>query len=147
MRSIKKVLLKTLAIAFFSGLTLGGAANVQAEGMSTGAGGHGHPGVTEDSKGSGGGGSTGSDYNSSPDYYNSYPNNPDYYRTNPDYYRSGSDYYQSGSDQSGSGAATGGSTDTSSEVTTHDRGSTINGVFWPDYSSSVGSGGNNYWEK
>lgn len=143
MRSIKRVLLRALAIAFFSGLTLGGAANVvQAAGMESGAGGHGHPGVTEDSKGSGGGGSTGSEYNN-----NDYNQNPDYYRSNPDYNQSGSDYNQSGSDQSGSGAATGGSTDTRNEVITHDRGTTVNGVFWPDYSNEVGTGGGNYWEK
>lgn len=134
MRNIKRMLLKTLAIAVFSGLTLGGG-NALAT-MDTGSGGHGHPGVTDDSRGSGGGGmNPGSDSN------NDNPSsNPDYYNPN-----SSSDYYQGSSDQSGSGSATGGSTE--DQVITHDRGTTVNGTFWPDYSNEVGPGGVDYWAK
>ncbi|GFO58639.1 hypothetical protein GMST_09640 [Geomonas silvestris] len=126
MRNIKRMLLKTLAIAVFSGLTLGGG-NALAT-MDTGSGGHGHLGVTDESSGSGGGGmNPGSDSNND---NQSYPS---------------SDYYQGSTDQSGSGSATGGSTE--DQVITHDRGTTVNGTFWPDYSHEVGPGGVDYWAK
>ncbi|GFO67352.1 hypothetical protein GMLC_09310 [Geomonas limicola] len=136
MRNIKRMLLRTLAIAAFSGLTMGGSTALAT--MDTGAGGHGHPGVTDDSRGSGGGSiNPGSDSN------NDNPSSPssDYYQGNT----AQPDYYQGSTDQSGSGSATGGSVE--DQVITHDRGTTVNGTFWPDYSHEVGPGGAGYWSK
>ena len=141
MRSIRKVLLRSLAIVAFAGLTIGstGALSSADSGLDTGAGGLGYQGATEsieNSTGAGAGGST--DTVTTPD-------------TGPSYRGSDVDS-NTGSGTGGStdtgttwGSGTGGSTDSDKDMDT--RGTTRGGVTYPDYSDTLGVSGDSYYDK
>jgi hypothetical protein len=125
MRELKRVLVRTLAIAALVGLTTGGSARVlQADsGWDTGTGSQYNNGTTDQPSGIGTGTGGSTDTGTSPSYDDSY-----------------------GYDQN-SGAATGGSTDSSSRDDTFSRGTTVNGVTFPDHSDVLGPSSSDYWER
>jgi len=158
MKSARRVILRTLAVAAVMGLTIGGSVRLSHAdgGLDTGTGGLGYQGNTEsieNSSGAGAGGSTDTGTGSDSSYGSD----------------SGARYGTSGpgvDNSTGYGTGTGGSTDTSSggtwgsgsggstgsksgndEDSRAPRGSTIGGVTYPDNSSTLGVEGNGYWEK
>jgi len=145
MRSVKRVLLRTLAVAAFIGLTIGGSVRLSLadSALDTGNGGAGYQNYhesIENPNGAGAGGST--DTGTSTETGTSY--------------RSGSDldnsagYGTGGDTGSGvtSGSGSGGSTETNRDEERNDiHGSTIGGVTYPDNSATLGISGSGYWEK
>jgi len=144
MRSVRRVILRALAITVFTGLTIGGSVRLSSAGggMYDGASGMGNqdmPGSIQEDSGSGTGGST--DTGTSTD--------------------TGSGYREGTGVDSGTGSGTGGSTETGREGTSgygaggstvtnpsesnsnrHDSGTVRGGVFYPDYSNELGAGHN-----
>jgi hypothetical protein len=126
MRSVRRVILRALVIAAFTGLTIGGSLRVCSAdgGMDSGAGGMGNqevPGTIQEDTGSGAGGSTDTG--------------------------TGTGYGTGGSTESGtggtSGSGTGGYTVTNpSDSNKNDSGTVRGGVFYPDYSNELGAGHN-----
>ena len=156
MRTVKRVLLRTLAIVAFTGLTIGGSVGLSRAdgGLDTGAGGLGYQGNSEsieNSTGSGAGGSTdtGTVPDSGSNYQGGYSNDNS----------TGSGVDNTGSGTGGStdmstgvtsGAGTGGATSSDTEnrdVNRHESGSTVGGVFYPDHSDTLGTEGSDYWIK
>ena len=135
MRSVKRVLLRTLAIVAFTGLTIGGSVGLS---RADGAGYQGNSESIEGVSGSGAGGST----------ETVAPDTGSYSNDNSTGYGTGGSTDTSTGAASGSG--TGGVTSSDSEnrdVNRHESGSTVGGVFYPDHSDTLGTEGSDYWNK
>jgi hypothetical protein len=140
MRSVRRVILRALVIAAFTGLTIGGSLRVCSAdgGMDSGAGGMGNqevPGTIQEDTGSGAGGSTDTGTGTDTGYGRG---------SGID---SGTGYGTGGSTESGtggtSGSGTGGYTVTNpSDSNKNDSGTVRGGVFYPDYSNELGAGHN-----
>jgi len=125
MRELKRVLLRTLALAAMVGLTLGGSARVLLadSGWDTGTGSQYNDQTTDQPSGVGTGTGGSLDTGTSPSYDSNY-----------------------GYDQN-SGAATGGSTDSNSRDEAFRHGTTVGGVTFPDHSDILGPASGDYWER
>jgi len=155
MKSARKIILRTLAVAAFIGLTIGGSVKLSFAdgGLDTGAGGLGYQGNTEsieNSSGAGAGGSTDTGYGTGTGVDNSTGYGTGSGVDNGTGYGTGTggstDTSTGGTWGSGSGGSTG-SNMGNDEDRSAPRGSTIGGVTYPDNSSTLGVEGNGYWEK
>jgi hypothetical protein len=144
MRSVRRGILRTLAITAFTGMTIGGSLGLSRadSGLDTGAGGTGYqevPGNIQEDSGSGAGGST--DSGTSTDPGSSYRRGSGV--------DSGTGYGTGGSVETGAGGTSGSGTggvvinpSDQSDNNKSDSGTVQGGVFYPDYSKELGAGKN-----